>query len=254
MTEVIAFSNQKGGVAKTTSCLSLGASLTELGQSVLLIDLDPQANLTLSVGLKPKELHRTIEDALLGNQSLVSVSRESQVSGLDIVPANQGLIVLEKVLYGRQGFQYRLRHSVEAMDEGLYDYVLIDCPPSFGTLTINALTAAHLLVIPIQCEYFAAYTLRQYIGIIQRMRAKTNSQLRYKVLITMYDRRNKIMRVIHEQMQQGLNNTLFDTVIEVDTKLRESPVYGQPITLYAPGTRGAQQYRALAKELLNHGQ
>lgn len=254
MTKVIAFTNQKGGVAKTTTCLSLGACLSEMGKIVLLIDLDPQASLTLSLGLKPQDLRRTVGDALLGNTSLVSVSRESSVFGLDIVPSNQGLVVLDKILYGRPGFQFRLKSGLESIEKGFYDYVLIDCPPSIGTLTLNALTAADLLIIPIQCEYYAARTLRHYSELIKRLREKTNPRLTYRVLVTMYDRRNKICRTILDQMQRGLKNVLFDTIIEVDTKLRESPVFGKPITLYAPNTRGTQQYRTLAKELLNHGQ
>jgi len=251
MTTTVAISNQKGGVAKTTTCLSLGACLAELQKSVLLIDLDPQANLTLSVGLKPKELRRTVGDVILGNATLVSVSRESATAGMDIAPANQGLTVLDKVLYGRPGFQFRLRDELATLAQGLYDYVLIDCPPSLGTLTLNALAAADLLIIPIQCEYYAARALRHYIELIQQIREKTNPNLRYQVLVTMYDRRNKISRVILEQVQKNLSDVLFSTIIEVDTKLRESPVFGQAVTQYAPKTRASEQYRALARELLD---
>lgn len=251
MTTVVAISNQKGGVAKTTTCLSLGACLAEMGKTILLIDLDPQANLTLSVGLKPKELRRTVGDALLGNASLVSVSRESAVPGMDIAPANQGLTMLDKVLYGRPGFQFRLKNELDSLASGLYDYVLLDCPPSLGTLTLNALTAADLLIIPIQCEYYAARALRHYVELVQQIREKTNPHLRYRVLVTMYDRRNKICRIILDQVQRSLSDTLFSTIIEVDTKLKESPVFGQAVTQYAPRTRATEQYRALAKELLN---
>jgi chromosome partitioning protein len=252
MATTIAISNQKGGVAKTTTCLSLGASLAEMGQSVLLVDLDPQASLTLSMGLKPEELRRTVGDALLGNTSLVSISRESSLFDLDIVPANQELVVLDKILYGRQGYEFHLKNGLNAMGRGLYDIVLIDCPPSFGTLTLNALTAADLLIIPVQCEYYAAHSLRQIVELVKLVREKTNPRLIYRVLVTMYDRRNRICQIILEQMQRGLSKSLFKTIIEVDTKLRESPAFGQPITLYAPTTRGAQQYRALAEELMNH--
>jgi len=254
MAKTVAVSNQKGGVAKTTTCLSLGACLAELGESVLLIDMDPQANLTLSLGVRPHELRRTISDALLGNTSLVGVSRESSVFNLDIVPANQGLVVLDKVLYGRSDFQFRLRNQLEALGRDFYDFVLIDCPPSFGTLTLNALTAADLLVIPAQCEYYAAHSLRRFLELVQRVKAKTNPRLTYRILVTMYDRRNKICRVILDQMQKGLDSLLFDTIIEIDTRLRESPAFGQPVNIYAPKTRGTEQYRALAKELANHAQ
>jgi chromosome partitioning protein len=253
MTTTIAISNQKGGVAKTTTCLSLGACLAEIGQLVLLIDLDPQAALTLSLGLKPDDLRHTVDEALLGNTSLTSISRESAVFGLDIVPANRGLVVLDKVLYGRQGYEFYLKQGLDSLGQGRYDIVLIDCPPSMGTLTLNALTAADLLIIPIQPEYYAAQALRQVIDLAKLVRSKTNPKLSYRALVTMYDRRNKICRIIYEQMQHGLANMLFKTVIEIDTRLKESPVYGQPITLYAPNTRSALQYRALAQELMNHG-
>jgi len=252
MTRTIAVTNQKGGVAKTTTCLSLGACLAEMKKNVLLIDLDPQAHLTVSLGLKPENLRHAVDDALLGNSSLVSVSHESLVLGLDIVPANRMLIVLDKILYGRPGYQFRLKEGLDAMGDGFYDFILIDCPPSLGTLTLNGLAAADLLIIPVQCDYYAAYSLRHFMKLVQRIREKTNPWLTYRVLVTMYDRRNKICQVILEQMQQGLDDVLLKTIIEVDTKLRESPAFGQPITLYAPKTRGTQQYRALAKELTNH--
>jgi chromosome partitioning protein len=253
MTKRIVISNQKGGVAKTTSCLSLGGCLVEMGKTALLIDLDPQGNLTQSVGLRPENLRRTIGDALLGNDSMVGVSLETSVPGLDIIPANQGLLLLDKILYGRPNYQFRLREGLDAMTQGFYDFVLMDCPSSLGTLTVNALTAAELLIIPIQCEYYASRTLKHFLAMVQRVQEKTNPQLVYRVLITMYDMRNKICRVVRDQIQQGLKKAVFDTVIGVDTKLRESPAFGQPINLYAPNTRATEQYRALAKELVNHG-
>jgi chromosome partitioning protein len=252
MTTTIAISNQKGGVAKTTTCLSLGACLAEMKQSVLLIDLDPQAHLTLSLGFKPDRLRRAVDDALLGYTSLVSVSRESSILGLDIVPANRMLIVLDKILYGRKDYQFHLKRGLDAMGRDFYDFVLIDCPPSFNALTLNGLTAANMLIIPVQCDYYAAYSLRHYMKIIRQVREKMNPWLTYRVLVTMYDRRNKICQVILHQMQQGLNSALFNTIIEIDTKLRESPAFGKPITVYAPKTRGTEQYRALAEELMDY--
>ena len=252
MTSIIAIGNQKGGVAKTTTCLSLGASLAELGQTVLLIDADPQGSLTLSLGVQPDEMRRSLEDALLGNASLMSVSRETSVFGLDLVPAGRGLLTVDKILYSRANYEYNLKNVLEALPPRVYDTVLIDCPPTLATLTLNAWTAAELLMIPMQCEYYAAHALRQVIELVKAVRARTNPQLKYRVLVTMYDRRNNISRVIYEQLQQGVGALLFKTVIEVDTKLRESPVYHQPVTVYAPTTRGAEQYRALAKELTLH--
>ncbi len=252
MTSIIAIGNQKGGVAKTTTCLSLGAALAELGQTVLLIDADPQGSLTLSLGVQPDEMRRSLEDALLGSASLMSVSRETSVFGLDLVPAGRGLLTVDKILYSRANYEYNMKNALEALPPRVYDTVLIDCPPTLATLTLNALTAAQLLMIPMQCEYYAAHALRQVIELVKAVRARTNPLLKYRVLVTMYDRRNNISRVIYEQLQQGVGALLFKTVIEVDTKLRESPVYHQPVTVYAPATRGAEQYRALAKELTSH--
>jgi chromosome partitioning protein len=250
MGRVIAVANQKGGVAKTTTCLSLGACLAELGKMVLLIDLDPQANLTLSLGIEPQTLRRTISDALLHNTTLVSVSRETQVMGLDIIPANMGLAAIDKVLYGCQGYEAYLSEGLEELDPELYDYVVIDCAPSFGPLMLNALTVADLMIIPTQAEYYAARTLQHVFELIRLVRAKTNPDLAYRILVTLYDRRNKICQRVLAQMRTAFPHVLFDTVIEIDTKLRESPVVGKPITLYKRNTRGARQYCALAQELV----
>lgn len=251
MSKTIAINNQKGGVAKTTTCLSLGACLAEMGYTVLLIDLDPQAHLTLSLGLKPETLRRTIGDALLSNISLMSVSRESSVFDLDIVPANEAVALVDKLLYERKDYEFQLKQRLAAMGENFYEFILIDCPPSFSTLTLNALTAADLLIVPVQCEYYAARSLPRILKLAKLVQAKTNPCLTYHMLVTMYDRRNKICRLIFEQMQQQMNGYLYDTIIEIDTKLKESPAFGQPITQYAPDTRGAHQYRALAKEVVD---
>jgi chromosome partitioning protein len=254
MGQVIAVGNQKGGVAKTTTCLSLGACLAEMGRSVLVIDLDPQANLTLSLGLQPESLRRTVTDAILHNTSLVSVSRETGVMGLDLVPANTGLAAIDKVLYRCQGYETYLKEALSEIDGELYDYVLIDCPPSFGPLTLNALTVATLMLIPTQAEYYSARTLQHVFELIRLVRQKTNQGLKYRILITMYDRRNRICERVLGQMRAAFSHVLYETIIEVDTKLRESPVVGKPITIYRPNTRGARQYRALAEELMRDGQ
>jgi chromosome partitioning protein len=252
MARFIAIGNQKGGVAKTTTCLSLGACLAEKGKSTLLVDLDPQANLTLSLGYKPETLRRTISDAILNNATLISVSRETEIMGLDILPANPYLAAVDKVLYRCKSYETLLKRAAAGLDETLYDYVLIDCAPSFGPLTLNALTVADVVIIPTQAEYYAARSLQNMFELIKLVRQKTNARLRYRILITMYDRRNGICARILEQMKSRFPGILFETVIEVDTKLRESPIAGMPITLYRPGTRGAQQYRALAEELLSY--
>jgi chromosome partitioning protein len=250
----IAIGSQKGGVSKTTTTLSLGACLADnngASRRVLLIDLDPQANLTMALGLNPASLRRTVGDALLDQSSLLAVSRESDIANLDLVPANQGLLMLDKALLGRPGFEYRLKQQLSRPQAAPYDIALCDCPPAFGTLTLNALTAADLLIIPVACEYFAARSLQQFLELIQLVKNNSNPQLRYRILITMFDRRNRISHVIHDQLRATFGDAVFTTLISIDTKLRESPVVGQPITRYAPHSRGADDYRALAAELLH---
>jgi chromosome partitioning protein len=249
MSATIAISNQKGGVAKTTTCLSLGAALAEMGHSVLLVDLDPQANLTVSLGIKPEDLRRTALDVFMGHSTLVGVSRESEIPYLDIVPANYELVLADKILYKSPGFQFRLRDAIQKLHPGMYDYVLLDCPPSLSPLTLNALSAADMVLIPVQCELYAAQSLRRMIRLATQMRQQYNPNLDYHVLVTMYDQRNKISQMILEQLLNGKGYGLFQTIIQIDTKLRESPVYGRPITAYASGSRSAEQYRALAREL-----
>lgn len=246
----IAISNQKGGVAKTTTCLSLGAALAEMGHGVLLIDLDPQAGLTRSLGLNPRQLRRTVIDTLLGDCSLVGVSRETSVFALDIAPANSHLALVDKAFYKLPGYQFRLKKAIDGIFQGAYEVILLDCPPYLAPLTLNALAAADLLIIPAQCEVDAAHSLRRVIGLARQIREEVNASLDYRVLVTMYDGRTRISRLILEQMQRELGQVLFKTVIQIDTKLRECPVWGKPITSYAPKSRAAQQYRALAQELV----
>ena len=249
MSATIAISNQKGGVGKTTTCLCLGAALAEMGHPVLLVDLDPQANLTLSLGLQPPDLRRTIIDTLMGTSSLLGVSYETDVFALDIVPANHELALVDKVFYRLPGYQFRLKQALDRIQRDLYDYVLLDCPPSLAPLTLNALAAADLLIIPVQCEFYATHDLGHGIGLARQLRRKANPNLKHRVLITMYDQRNKISRIMLEEIQKRFGDALLKTIIQVDTKLREGPAVGQPITSYAPKTRGAEQYRALAEEL-----
>jgi chromosome partitioning protein len=251
MTRFVAIGNQKGGVGKTTTCLSLGACLAEMGKRVMLMDLDPQVNLTMSLGLKPETLSRTVSDVLLGDGALVSVSRETEVAGLDIAPGSTGLAVTEKMLYRSRGYEHLLKQAASSLDGKRYDYVLMDCPPSFGSLTLNALTVADLMIIPTQAEYYALRSLEHVFQLIKVVWQRTNPRLRYRILVTMYDRRNGVCVRLLGQMRGAFPDVLFQNIIEVDTKLRESPMEGKPITLYKPNTRGARQYRALAGELVD---
>ena len=245
----IAISSQKGGVAKTTTCLSLGASLAEQGQRVLVVDLDPQAHLTQALAVDPEALRRTVGDVLLRQATLVEVSRESSVFNLDLVPSNRGLILVERLLHTSKGYEYRLKTDLEAMNGQFYDVILFDCPPSFGPLTINALTAANLVIIPVTCDYFSAKSLSSYLNLVGIVRRNSNPLLEHRLLITLFDRRVRTSELFLEKFCQRYGSALFETIIPIDSKLRESPLFGRPITQYAARARGAQEYRALASEL-----
>lgn len=249
-TYIIAVSNEKGGVAKTTTVLSLGAALSEMGQKILLIDLDPQANLTLALGYQPKNLEHTIADVLLETAPLLNGRLSTSIPGADLIPSNASMENAEQVLPVYINYTTRLKTAVTACAELPYELVIMDCPPSLGAVTINALTTANLLIIPTQAEYFSAYALRDMMNLIRQVRNEDNPDLAYRILITMLDQRNRAHRNIHEQLDRTFGQGLFKTLIEIDTKLRESPILGMAITQYKPNSRGALQYRNLAEELM----
>ena len=251
--QIIAVANEKGGVAKTTTVISLGGALAQAGYEVLLIDLDTQANLSIGMGVNPAKLRRSIADVFLNSTSLLSVSRETGVPGLDLVPSNADMGLAERFLPVRQNYEYILQNAIKT-SPGLtaYRYILIDCPPSLGAVTINALTAADFVIAPTQPEYFSAYGLRSLMAAIRRVRSQSNPKLAYYILITMMDRRNRIHRTLCEQLQETFREGLLKTIIEVDTKLRESTVAGLPISHYYPKSRSAAQYFALAQELCDN--
>lgn len=248
----IAISNEKGGVAKTTTTVSLGAALAEKGQKVLLCDLDPQANLSLAVGIDPETKQHASGDVLLDSFPLLEACQKTGIENLDILPSNSKIETAEQYLPMRLDHLTALKHALESAGELPYNYVLFDCPPALGTITLNALSAADLLIIPTQAEYFSAYALRSMMSIVRRVREDNNPGLAYRILVTLLDRRNRTHRNIYEQLRATFNEGLFDTVIEIDTKLRESPISGLPITEYKPGSRGSQQYRVLAQELMEY--
>jgi len=252
MTIVVAIANEKGGVGKTTTALSLGAALAELRQQVLLIDLDPQANLTLGVGLRPGQAPASIADVLLGDAALSDILLPTQVAGLSIAPASDDLLQAERFLPVRQDFELILRDALSVSAH--YDSVVVDCPPALGPLTRSALGAADLLVIPTQCEFFSAFALRQVINLVRSVRERVNPSLRYRLLLTMVDLRNTMHRSLAEEIRLAFGAAVFRSAIEVDARLRESPAFGKPITEYAPASRGALQYRELALELTENVQ
>lgn len=252
MPYTIAISNEKGGVAKTTTTLSLGAALAEIGRKILLIDLDPQANLTLALGFQPGNLEHTASNILLDSDPLLSHCQETNISGLILLPSNSSMENADQVLPVYLNYTTRLRTAFETANLQSYDYVLMDCPPSLGAVTVNALSAADLLIIPTQAEYFSAYALRDMMSIIRQVRSNDNPELAYRILITLLDQRNRAHRNIHEQLERTFGQGLFTSIIEIDTKLRESPILGLPINQYKPNSRGALQYRSLAEELIQY--
>jgi chromosome partitioning protein len=252
MLKVITISNEKGGVAKTTSTLSLGAALAELGHRVLVMDLDAQANLTLSLGFEPGEAGQTSSDIMLNNAPLLGACRKTDVENLDLIPSNSRIETSEQFLPVRTNYVTILQRAIAGASSMPYDYIILDCPPALGAITQNALAAADLLLIPTQAEYFSAYALRNMMTLIRRIREEHNPNLAYRILVTMLDKRNRTHRNIHDQLRSTFGEGVFNTVIEIDTKLRESPIAGLPITRYKPGSRGSTQYRVLAQELMEY--
>lgn len=248
----IAVSNEKGGVAKTTTTLSVGAALVELGNRVLLIDLDAQSNLTLALGLELGESEHTSSDVMLDNVPLLIARRKTDVKNLDIIASNPRIETSEQYLPVRTNYTTILQQAIQTSDNMPYDYIILDCPPALGVITRNALAAADLLLIPTQAEYFSAYALRNMMTMIRNIRDLDNPNLAYRIVVTMLDKRNRTHRNIHEQLRTTFGEGVFNTVIEIDTKLRESPMAGMPITQYKTGARGSTQYRVLAQELMEY--
>ncbi len=252
MTYTIAISNEKGGVAKTTTTLSLGGALAELGHRTLVIDMDPQANLTLALGFEPAEASKTAANVLIESMPLQDAIRATDFERLDLLPCNARIESAEQFLPVRTNYLTTLRAALDAAANLPYEYILLDCPPALGAITLNALAASDLLVIPTQAEYFSAYALRNMMSVVRRIRREANPSLAYRILVTLLDRRNRTHRSIYEQLMATFGDGMFETVIELDTKLRESPIAGQPITRYMPASRGSLQYRVLAEELIEY--
>lgn len=250
MSFTIAVANEKGGVAKTTTTLSLGGALSEAGRSVLVVDLDPQANLTVALGHKMNGASGTLVDMLMGSQDANQIRLNTGIEHLDLIPSNHQLSLAERFLGVREDHERLLREKL--LEAGGFDYIILDCPPTLGFATRNALVAADLLIIPTQSEFFSAGALKHVLKVIKEIRRNENPKLRYRLLVTMLDQRNRIHRALFQQIRSSFQGAIFETVIEIDTRLRESPIFGQPITSYAPDSRGAAQYRDLAKELIGY--
>jgi chromosome partitioning protein len=250
MGRVICVANQKGGVGKTTTAVNLGASLAAAGRTALLIDIDPQANATSGCGVRPEEAPFSIYDALLGNRTLDEISRPSAVDGLVVAPASRDLVGADIDLISLPDREYRLRELVSQV-RGRHSFVIIDCPPSLSLLTINGLTAADSVLIPLQCEYYALEGLAALIDTIGRVREHFNSNLQIEgILLTMFDSRNTLARQVATEIRQHFAGQVFETVIPRNVRLGESPSHGLPALVYDGRSRGAAAYKDLASELV----
>jgi len=250
MTQIIAVANEKGGVAKTTTAVSLGGALVEMGKDVLLVDLDPQANLSLALGIPPHKVRRSIADVFLNSAAPLSVSQATSVPGLDVIPSNPEMGMAERFLPIRQQYKHILRQALSSVS--YFDAIILDCPPSMGVVTQNALVASDLLLIPTQAEYFSAYALRNVMNMIRTIRSQDNPRLMYRILVTMLDIRIGSHKSFLNQLRETFGKAVFDSVIQIDSKLRECNFEGLPITHYFSRSRSAHQYRALAQELTQY--
>ena len=248
--KIIAVTNQKGGVGKTTTAINLGASLATADLRVLVVDLDPQANTTSGLGIDKDSVQPSVYEVLMEGQGPSSAIHPTEMETLDLLPANRALIAATVELLDLSDREFRLRKVLEQL-RPLYDFILVDCPPSLGILTVNALTASDSVLIPIQCEYFALEGLSDLMATVQRIRETLNPTLRIEgVLLTMYDDRLNLSSQIRQNVSAHLGSRLLQTHIPRNVRLAESPSFGKPIVLYDARSKGANSYLKLAQEIL----
>lgn len=253
MTKIIAIANQKGGVGKTTTSVNLSAYLAEMGEKVLLIDIDPQGNATSGLGVSKEEIEYSTYDLMIKKQDIYDIIISTSVSGLYLVPANIQLAGAEIELVNILSRETVLKKSIQKIIND-YDFIIIDAPPSLGLLTINALAAATDVIIPVQAEYYALEGLTQLLNTIELVREHINPSLEIMgLLITMYDKRTNISQEVAKQAKDYFKEKVFHTFIPRSVRLSEAPSFGKPINLYDPASKGAEAYRGLAKEVMEIG-
>ncbi|MEJ6403305.1 ParA family protein [Yoonia sp. 2307UL14-13] len=252
--KIIAIANQKGGVGKTTTTINLGAAFAEKRKKVLLIDLDPQGNASTGLGVNQDQRKVTSFDILLGDNDLASAIQPTSVKNLSIIPATTDLASADILLTDKAERSSLLRKALldGSNDIAVYDYILIDCPPSLNILTVNAMVAAHSLVVPLQSEFFALEGLSQLILSVRDIRRSANPDLRIEgIALTMYDRRNNLSLQVEDDARENMGDMVFKTVIPRNVRLSEAPSFAIPVLAYDTHSKGSEAYRSLAKEILN---
>ena len=250
MGRIIAIANQKGGVGKTTTSINLAASIAEMGKRVLAIDLDPQGNMTSGLGVDKNEVENTVYELMLDECSINESIQDTVVKGLRLIPSNVNLAGAEIELLGINDKEYILKTAVDYIRDD-YDFIVIDCPPSLNMLTVNAMTTADTVLVPIQCEYYALEGLRQLIHTINLVQERLNPNLQMEgVVFTMYDVRTKLSNQVVENVKENLDTKIYETMIPRNIRLAEAPSYGIPINMYDSKSAGAESYRKLAKEIV----